>query len=116
MLTAFLKFFHVLIALSLIGLTGYSIGNSKHAQNLALLVLCLLAIITGTFLVIPKGYHFHTDWIRAAYFLGLLFCGGILMVWNRGKWVRAGAFIFLFAVLIIITHDAVTKSTFLPPL
>lgn len=118
----FLKFIHVLIALSLLGSTFYCVAfarlRSAYVMRINTLLLCLgiLALLTGTLLVYPKHFTFKTPWIIAAYLLLFVFCGGLLLL-NKMKFkiqsINKLIYIFLFFVLILITHDAVTKTTFL---
>jgi len=93
-----------------------------------MLVLCLFAMITGTLLVIPKHFTFHTPWIQAAYLL--LLCAGLgifsLILLKKKRILKKGnepfsrkeravwqfAYFVLAIVLIGIIHDAVTKTTF----
>lgn len=118
----FLKFLHVLIALSLLGSTFYCIAFARPKSaytiriNNILLLFVFLALLTGTLLIYPKHFTFQTPWIMAAYLLLLVFSSGLLLL-NKIKFkiqsVNKLIYIFLFFVLILITHDAVTKTTFL---
>ncbi|MDR3478294.1 MAG: hypothetical protein P4M14_09720 [Gammaproteobacteria bacterium] len=121
-----LKFMHIIFALSLLGTAVYcivAVGFKKKSNlrlNKILLLLSVFALLTGSLLVIPKHYSFTTPWIQAAYILVLLFgllVSGLLVLkkkmWlNHPTWWLL-SYLFLTALLIIIIHDAVTKSTFL---
>jgi len=141
MLIHIVKFIHLVFALGLLGLAIYClllIGSKKfgmttrnHRQriirsNKILLLFSLLAMITGSLLVIPKHFTFHTPWIQAAYILLLVFGVGIalLTLLKRKRVSRRGisnterfgwlvAYCFLIMILIGIVHDAVMKATFL---
>ncbi len=110
MLVSFIKFIHILSILGLIGLMFYSKAHR------ILLILCGIALITGTLLVYPKHFTFHTPWIKAAYTLLFVF---IFSLWALRKskinnsFVNIGAYSFLIALLVLTIHDAVTKSTIL---
>lgn len=119
-----IKFFHILIALSLTGTVIYSLTVTKgsssqktlHRLNITLLILCPLAILTGTFLVLHH-YTFHVAWIQAAYFLISVFAliTILFIVFKEKitkKWVQRLIYSILLILLIMITHDAVTKDTF----
>lgn len=132
MLIHFLKFFHVLITVGLLGSALYClilIFSKKAApahcvqhdqvtcMNKIMLLLLVLAMLTGTFLVYPKQFTFHTHWIQAAYFLSLLCIFGIsLLILFKKKIKMRSVWMFSYLVLIVILigiiHDAVTKSTF----
>lgn len=123
MLIDIVKFLHLLIVLSLLGLTLHCLVSretiSLKRVNVSLLGLSFFAALTGTFLVHPKNFTFHTPWIDAAYFFVVIFAvgiGGVLISkknLNTNIWLRR-FFYFVFAViLLLIIHDAVTKSTFL---
>jgi hypothetical protein len=131
----FLKFIHILIALSLLGLSVYCIvltSSRKYAvanvyqhkkilriHGLMLLVV-MCAILTGTFLVYPTSFTFQTPWIRAAYLLCLIFTAGILlMTFLKRKLVTPKRYVWLIpyfmltVILMGLVHDAVTKTTFI---
>lgn len=126
MLIAFLKFFHVFIALSLLGMAVYclgSIGSQKTSLtrlNKTLLYLGAIGLITGTLLVHPKHFTFHTHWILAAYLLvsiiliSLIYLNYLLKKKTLANYSRILRFfyIMLIALLVVIIHDAVTKTTF----
>lgn len=137
MLTNFIKFIHLLLTLSLLGSTFFCIlliGFKKfnrprfYQSSKVILVLALLAALTGTLLVHPRHFTFHTPWIRAAYLLMTCFALSILtlMQFNKksktsvnglmterkyGLWLVV--YLFLAIMLIGVIHDAVTKTTFL---
>ncbi len=124
MLIHFIKFFHVLIALGLLSMTGYCLlqvdpkNQAKINQlNKALLLLSPFALITGTLLVHPKEYSFHTHWIIAAYLFLLIFSAMIAYLIHlkstfSGKWRWRAVYLLLMGILLFIVHDAVTKTTF----
>lgn len=120
-----LKFIHVLLALSLLGTAIYciiAVGLKKKCNvrlNKTLLVLSFFALMTGSLLVIPKHYTFVTPWIQAAYVLVLSF-GAIIstLLLKKQSWLNHPAcsclvYLMLTVLLVVIIHDAVTKSTFL---
>lgn len=133
MLVQLLKFTHLIFTLALLG-SAISclilVGSKKFANtpfhqshiitrlNKAMLLLGLFAGLTGTLLVQPKNYTFQTHWIQAAYIFLTLFGLSIaslifLKKKNIPRWIGIVAYLILLAILIGITHDAVTKSTFL---
>lgn len=124
-----LKFIHLLLTLSLLGstlfcliLVGFHFNFEQNALikrlNRIILWLLTFAILTGTLLIYPKHFTFHTPWIKAAYVLVFLF-GGLLslLVVTRKKhqwqWLSGICYFVLIILLIGIIHDAVTKTTFL---
>lgn len=126
MLIALIKFLHLLFALSLFGSVFYFFGMTKKIaepsleKNVALnrlkktfIVLASCAAITGTLLIYPKHYTFHTHWIQAAY--GLIISGVMLIIIAQKFRSRMIWFSFccvLLVILLTIAHDAVTKQTF----
>lgn len=123
MLIDLIKFIHLLITLGLLGLTFHCVTakgtlNLKRI-NVTLLSLSVLAIATGTLLVYPKHFTFHTPWIQAAYVLvvGFCLCIGSMVFFNRKicvpKNLLRGIYLILFTLLVLVIHDAVTKTTFL---
>jgi hypothetical protein len=128
------KFLHLLCVLGLLGVTTaclllvsstkFSIGNTNIYKkilrfNKYLLILITLAMLTGTTLVHPKHFTFHTPWIQAAYLFVVLFVIGIsgligakkvFVLQHRGLWLVM--YFLLITILIAVTHDAVTKTTF----
>jgi hypothetical protein len=133
MLIHLLKFIHLICVLSLLGATAYclllivskkfSLANNTYLHdkitrvNKALLRFGLLAMLTGTLMVYPKHFTFHTPWIQAAYLLVTLFALGIftLLKLKDKQWrgVRLVVYVALIAMLLALVHDAVTKTTFL---
>ena len=122
MLIHLIKFIHVLFALGLLGTTIYCLTffittSPRHALvslNKFLLLLSLFAMLTGTLLVHPKNFTFQTPWIQAAYFLLFVYAVGIslfLILKKINRWVGLFFYLILFTILILITHDAVTKTT-----
>lgn len=116
------KFIHILIALGLIGITTYCFFYLRPANlktttqiNKIILILSAIALITGTLLIHPKHYTFHTHWIQAAYlFLAFFFFIIMTLLYFKSKlvWLNKLTYLFLVTILIVITHDAVTKTTF----
>jgi drug/metabolite transporter (DMT)-like permease len=127
-LTPLVKFLHLLFVLSLAGIIVYclSVVSTKkfvlnpayqkikiHHLNRYLLLLAAGALCTGTLLVYPKHFTYHTSWIQTAYALLALFAGILLILLSikqrfaRSIWLM----IYLLLALILITaiHDAVTK-------
>lgn len=126
MLIYFVKFFHLIFALGLLGLTAACLfqANRNSASLLRLnnmiFLFAFIAALTGTFLVYPKHFTFHTPWIQAAYLLVLLFCAGIFLISVLKKtfsqrliWVTRLLYVPLIFILLLIMHDAVTKTTLL---
>lgn len=132
MLTDFLKFIHLLLTLGLLGsaiccliLTSlqkfapdFARAHTLTILNRTILWLLVLATATGTLLVYPKHFTFHTPWIQAAYVLVFL-CGtlvSLLLVYQKKyqwRWLWRISYFFLFVLLIIVAHDATSKTTFL---
>lgn len=120
-----IKFAHILFALSLLGLTAYclSLANTKHQTRLIffnknLLIISFFALLTGSLLVYPKHFTFHTPWIQAAYLLIIIYgiMVGLFIAFSKKitqTWIWRCFYITLIVVLILIIHDAVTKHTFL---
>lgn len=118
-----IKFVHILFALSLLGLTAYCLmlANTKHQTRLIffnknLLMISFFALLTGSLLVYPKHYTFHTPWIQAAYLLiiiyGMVVGVSILFLKRTAQiWVWRCVYGALIFILILIIHDAVTKHT-----
>jgi len=133
MFVHFLKFLHLIITLGLLGSAMYCLilvgskkivtasFNQQHSiarANKLMLVLVFLAAITGTFLVYPKHFTFHTPWIQAAYVLVILFSlilVALLFFKTKytSRWIGQSVYLLLIVLLICIVHDAVTKTTFL---
>jgi uncharacterized membrane protein YozB (DUF420 family) len=98
------------------------IGSSKPKTsrfNKIILIMSFFALLTGTFLIKPKHFSFHTPWIQAAYLLIIGFVLGILFLNTlsknktiRRRWLWRLAYLFLIILLIAVVHDAVTKTTF----
>ena len=70
-------------------------------------------MISGSLLIYPKGYTFHTHWIQAAYLLLSIFVLSIFLLkyLKYFKYLKIIYFI-LILLLIFIIRDAVTKTTF----
>lgn len=108
----FIKFIHILCALGLLGGTTYSLVAVTRQLNKIFLLAAGLAILTGTILIYPTHFTFHTPWIIAAYLLTFAYILGIRLSLFLKKPTRLLYFI-LIMVLILIVHDAVTKTTLL---
>ena len=122
-----IKFIHLLFVVSLTGATFYHVAlvgwkrqDPIPAINLSLFLLSLGALTTGTLLVLPKHFTFHTPWIEAAYLLVLAYClglAGLILFRNNAlvkKYRVMGLLYFtLIIVLVLVIHDAVTKTTFM---
>lgn len=115
MITETIKFVHLLCVLGLLGLTVHCVMAKSTLQfyraQTSLLILAVAGMLTGTFLVHPRHFTFHTHWIIAAYVLMISFIVSIgLMFFYKKNW--RWVYIFLSILLMIVIHDAVTKSTF----
>jgi len=129
--TYFLKFAHIVLVLALLSSTLYCtilIGSERQQHHRItfihkiLFFTGLLAALTGTLLVHPRHFTFHTPWIQAAYILFFAFFLGVLLakkrflqrpVGKKERLVWQGFFLVFLLILIFIVHDAVTKTTFL---
>lgn len=118
-LTAFVKFFHLILALSLLGSVTFCLVSARshsicvnYRWNVALLWLALLAMITGTLLIHPLHFTFHTLWIKAAYVLFFCFIGCVLAktFLTMPLWATRGIYFILLLLLLCIIHDVVTKT------
>jgi hypothetical protein len=112
MLIAFLKFFHLLLILGLLSASLYSFVSGPRYQR-AILWITVLSVLTGSLLVYPTHFTFHTPWIQAAYVFAGLYSVGILITLKYPS--RIVCFILLWLLLFAL-HDAVTKTTFLWPI
>jgi len=115
MFVYFIKFLHILAALSLLGVVFLCITAKKPPLTQKILfILAIVALVTGTALVYPKSFTFHTPWIMAAYLLLGIF-GIFVLFLNKISNIKfaKGVYIFLFFILILIIHDAISKSTVL---
>ena len=133
MLIGLVKFIHLIFALSLLGSILYClilVSSNKfipaylprrdkiNRTNKLAISFCVLAALTGTLLVYPKHYTFHTPWIEAAYLLVLALAStlsGLLFLTRNQKirWLWQLTYVILITLLVFVIHDAVTKSTFL---
>ncbi len=119
------KFAHILTALALLGLTSYClfVASGRHRVSLlffnkSLLIISFFALLTGSLLVYPKHFNFHTPWIQAAYVLlimyGLALRFSIKFFHHMTKtWLWRSFYVILIFILILIIHDAVTKQPFI---
>lgn len=124
MVIDFIKFIHLLFAMGLLGLTAYAITFAHPAQlsklisiNKNLIVISLFALITGTLLIYPKHYNFHTLWIQAAYLLIFIYIVSLTLATRLSakishSWLWRCFYLALVFLLTVVVHDAVTKSTF----
>src|SRR3989344_3989385 len=108
----FIKFIHILCVLGLLGGTTYSLVAVTFRLNKIFFLLAGLAILTGTLLIYPTHFTLHTPWIIAAYLLTFAYILGVRLSLFLKKPSRLIYFI-LMMILILIVHDAVTKSTLL---
>jgi hypothetical membrane protein len=84
--------------------------------NKMLILLSLFALLSGTFLVYPSGFTFHTPWVQTAYLLLFIFflsAGIRITLIHKSKWLQRTLYLILIALLMIAVMDAVTKSTFI---
>lgn len=134
-MTEFIKTIHLIIVMLLIGsMASLMVLSFKAAQEWhkarylvlrILLWLLLFTTITGTLLVHPRHFTFHTHWIIAAYALVLL-CGGLLHYPYRqqrkltrsalaytlkGIWLERTILLISMLGFIMVIHDAVAKQT-----
>lgn len=125
-----IKFIHLLTTLGLIGLAVYCLALTLSTQfaslfpnpsqkisrlNRAMLLLTGIALMTGTLLVYPKHFTFHTHWIDVAY-AAVLAVGALLIICSRVKISRSVSllfYLFLIIIFLVVTHDAISKSTFI---
>ena len=124
---AFVKCIHLLLTLGLLGSTIVCLilaGSNKIPAdfitrlNRTMLWLAAFAVLTGTLLIYPKHFTFHTPWIQAAYLLVFVFgtAVSLLVYWRNqltSRWGWIVSYVILSGTLIAIVHDAVTKTTFL---
>lgn len=124
MLVNVTKFIHLIATLGLLGLaiSCVALVGSKRFDlitryNKIMLALTCFAILTGTLLIYPKGFTYHTPWIQAAYIFSTIFCLGLLLLIYLHKyqqrWLWCLSYLLLIIILIGIVHDAVLKTTFL---
>jgi len=114
------KFVHIIIALSLLGMVGFTWSQPGTLRIVTLqkilLPLVILAMITGSLLVYPKHFDFHTPWIQAAFLLCSVFAIFVLCMRYVIKdpqkiWLWRLSFGGLIVILVAIIHDAVTKTS-----
>jgi hypothetical protein len=124
LLIHFVKFFHLLFALGLLSIVMRSAmltgpERSQTRRDNVMIGLALLAMMTGTLLVYPKHFTFHTPWIQAAYLLVTLFCVAVIgLIYLKKQhvsrlWLINLSYFALAILLLLVIHDAVTKTTFL---
>ena len=137
MIFAVIKFLHLLCVLSILGIVVYccafmttkrwrrrphqhpSRQRFYQLQRL-LLILMLLASVTGTLLVYPNHFTYHTVWIQTAYALVavcVLIIAGLLAYAKQARLAQPRlwlcAYCILGLILITAIHDAVTKNPFI---
>ena len=125
------KFIHLLCVLGLLGLVVNSLvalslrkfsrnpANKAYLinQNKNMLWLAIFAVLTGTLLVYPKHFTFHTPWIEAAYLLVTLFIIAVFVLKrlpNLPNYLKIISYILLITLLVCVIHDAVTKTALIP--
>jgi hypothetical protein len=130
-----IKFLHMLFTLGLITAVVYCLAllssrkfafthGLQHQKisrlNRMMLWLLLLAMLTGTLLVYPKHFTFHTPWIQAAYIYAVLASVSLLLLKkshqrlpSRRRLLWLLAYLILLGLLVIVVRDAVTKTSFL---
>lgn len=124
MLIYFIKFIHLLCTLGLLGIVGYCLVSRikqsvfPRTLNKLMLLLAAGAAFTGTLLIYPKHFTIHTPWIKAAYVFVFAFVLGLVFLIKTQNHVKLARFhpiiyVALLVILVCITHDAVTKTTFL---
>jgi uncharacterized membrane protein SirB2 len=127
MMINLIKFIHIICALSLIGGTMLCFAYvSKHKAEVTpsthriIAYISTLALLTGTLLIYPKHFTFYTPWIQAAYVLITCYAIVIAMLkrykdypFLKNHKIILLIYLLLLVVLMLITHDAVTKKTFL---
>ena len=107
----------------MIGMAGYCFVYRSDTHllkrfNKFLLLLAPMAMLTGSLLVYPKHFTFHTPWIQAALLCSSLFMMIVLFLIIfqnkiRSKFAISMIYVLLFAILLIIAYDTVTKNTFI---
>ena len=113
----FIKFFHLLFAMGLLGTVAF-LFYSKNIRPWYKILFCFsfFALLTGTLLVYPAHFTFHTPWIKAAYLLLSMFIAGLVGLFLypiKNKKLTKFIFLILFLLLLLITHDAVRKESFI---
>ena len=110
----------MLCALSILSLTGYCFAQSQSLRlkgiNQTLLWVTSLTMSTGALLVHPKHFSFHTPWIQAAILLSSTYLVGLFLLILYPPKKRGGlmaAYLLLWTLMVLITHDAVNKTTFI---
>ncbi len=143
LLTEIIKTIHLLLAISLIGLVatssfflyrsqqqGIALLQLSNRCDRLLLSLIFIAGLTGSLLVLPRHYTFHTPWINAAFiFLTIAFALLSYASYSKSKNTRNKCikhngrikfyygyqfmYFIILVILVCITHDAVMKQTML---
>ncbi len=134
MSVALIKFSHLILALGIVGmlfccmlatfkqpLFAYNHKTITHIER-GLIIMMTIGMITGAFLVYPKGFTFHTPWIRAAFELLTMSIVllGIQNLWRRKKTPTTVSqrifrlnYVVIIILMVLLTHDAITKHTWL---
>ena len=124
MIIEFIKFLHLLCALTLFGLILFNffvlavkkVALSYKTDYAALFVILVL-FVTASFLVIPKGYTFATPWVNAAFtFLTVVSAQLGLAIYLKKSPSPSSSgcslnYALILLILSIIIHDAVVKHT-----
>lgn len=120
------KFVHVVTAAGLLGaIMIVFFHGAKGESNAiparfslknALILATVLAGMTGLLLVSPKHFTFHTPWIQVAIAGVLVLCSLLIVFFpispgNHRHRTRLLCLVMI-ALIVVIIHDAVTKSTF----
>ncbi|MBB71599.1 MAG: hypothetical protein CMF50_04320 [Legionellales bacterium] len=123
-----IKFLHMLCIFGIIGIVSgrLFLAQRRFAEldhiagrlDWTLIALLVFGGITGSLMVLPKGYQFTTPWIMAAFiFVGLaIILAAFALKTNKkpSKWLSNIAYGMLLVIIVSIIHDAVTRQTFLP--
>lgn len=134
MTVALIKFSHLVLALGIFGMLVCCMlatfkqhlvtYNNQTLINIELGIVIMMGIgmVTGALLTYPRGFTFHTPWIRAAFELLTvsIVMLGLQILWRRKATispVRQGLFRFnyvlILVMMILVIHDAITKHTWL---
>lgn len=119
MLIHVIKFIHLLTIMGLIGITAFALTQQRSFLLLKkpISILAIISIVTGSLLIHPNHFSLQTPWIKAAYVLFGLFCtlmtALILLHEKLSKGWRSILYCLLILCLLLLIHDAVTKTTFL---
>lgn len=116
-----IKFIHVLTAVGLLAalFICLTLGRQTSIHKNHLIAAALLAALSGLLLIYPAHFNLHTPWIQVAIagvslFILIVFFFFPTQITVRPR-QRQAVSLLLIALLLIIVHDAVTKTTFLLP-